>query len=57
MNKRIYKNNIIEVLSSLSDRNHQEDVWLNTNNPQGLVDSFGEAICMLFDDCVVGDYL
>jgi|CXWL01.1.fsa_nt_gi hypothetical protein len=57
MNKRVYKGNIVNILQGLSDRNYQERVWLNINNLEGLVDSFVEAVCMLFDDCVVGDYL
>ncbi len=57
MNKRIYKGNIVHILQGLSDRDYQEGVWLNRNNPKGLVDSFVEAANMLFDDCVVGDYL
>lgn len=57
MNKRVYKGNIVNILQGLSDRNYQEGVWLGKNNPEGLVDCYGEATCMLFDDCVVGDYL
>ncbi len=57
MNKRIYKGNIVGLLKDLADRNYQEGVWLNRNNPEGLADSFIEAVCMLFDDCVVKDYL
>jgi hypothetical protein len=57
MRERIYKGNIVHILRHLSDRNYQENVWLNRNNPEGLVDSFIEAANMLIDDCVVGDYL
>ena len=57
MNKRIYKGNIVHILKGLSDREYQEGIWLNRNNPKGLADSFVEAVCMLFDDCVVGYYL
>ena len=57
MNKRVYKGNIVNILQGLSDRIYQERVLLNINNSEGLVDSFVEAVCMLFDDCVVGDYL
>jgi hypothetical protein len=55
--KRVYKDNIIDVLKELSDKNYQNDVWLNRNNPNQWVGSFSEAACVLFDDCVVGDYL
>ncbi len=57
MNKRVYKGNIVNILQGLSDRDYQERVWLNINNSEEVVDSFVEACCMLFDDCVVGDYL
>jgi len=57
MNKRIYKGNIVSILYGLSNRDYQENIWLNRNNPRGLVDSFVETVNMLFDDCVVGDYL
>jgi hypothetical protein len=57
MNKRVYKGNIVHLLRHLSDRNYQENVWLSRNNPEGLVDCFVEAANMLFDDCVVVDYL
>lgn len=55
--KRVYKDNIVDVLKELADKNYQIDVWLNRNNPNNWVGSFTEAACMLFDDCVVGDYL
>ncbi len=57
MNKRVYKGNIVNILRGLSDRSYQERVWLNKNNLEGLVDSFVESCCMLFDDCVVKHYL
>lgn len=56
MNKKIYKGNIVRILQGLSDRGYQERVWLNRDS-RGIVDSFVEAANMLFDDCVVGDYL
>ncbi|MBX9726837.1 MAG: hypothetical protein K2X09_06190 [Rickettsiales bacterium] len=55
--KRVYKDNIVGILKGLSDKKYQNDVWLNRNNPNNLVDSFTEAACMLFDDCVVKHYL
>jgi len=55
--KRIYKNNIVSLLKELSDIEFQKNIWLNVNNPRGLVCSFVEAVNMLFDDCVVTEYL
>ena len=55
--KRIYTQNVIDCLQNLADRNYQETVWLNKNNVKNLIGSFTEACCMLFDDCVIIDYL
>lgn len=55
--KRIYIENVVDILKELADVKYQKDIWLNQNNPNNLVGSFTEAACMLFDDCVIGDYL
>lgn len=57
MKAKIYLSNVVELLEELSSKQFQVDIWLNTNNPKGLVASFIEAANMLFDDCVVGHYL
>ena len=57
MKKKIYKSNILSLLEGLASEKHQRGVWLNTDNPRNLVGSFVESINMLFDDCLVGDYL
>jgi len=57
MNERIYKRNIVKVLQELADKDYQKNIWLNTNNPHNLVGSFVEAANVLFDDCVIKDYL
>ncbi|TAE34223.1 MAG: hypothetical protein EAY65_03000 [Alphaproteobacteria bacterium] len=49
----IYKKFIIEGLKELSDRDFQEKIWTNTDNPEGLVASFTEAFIQLFEDSLV----
>lgn len=44
-------------MSELADRDYQVRVWVNYVEKAVMTLSYGEAICMLFDDCVVGDYL
>jgi len=55
--KRIYKENVVDILKELVDIQYQKDIWLNQNNPNNWIGSFTEAANMLFDDCVIGDYL
>ena len=55
--KRVYKDNVVDVLKDFADKQYQYNVWLNRNNPNNWVGSFGETACMLFDDCVISDYL
>ena len=57
MTKVIYKENIEGILSELSDGNYQERVWVQASHEDGMTISFVESINMLFDDCLVGDYL
>ena len=57
MNRCIYKDNITGILSDLADLDYQRNIWTNLDNPNNLCSSFVEAANMLFDDCVVGDYL
>jgi hypothetical protein len=57
MNKRVYKGNIVGILKELTDVAYQRHVWSQADRKPGMTISYVEAICMLFDDCVVGDYL
>jgi len=57
MKKWIYIKNIVGILKELADRDYQKRIWLNTGDGPGMTISFVEAVNMLFDDCVVGDYL
>jgi hypothetical protein len=49
----IFKNHFFESLKELSDRNYQERIWTNKDNPEGLVASFTEAAILLWDDALV----
>ncbi|MDX2095028.1 MAG: hypothetical protein SFW64_03720 [Alphaproteobacteria bacterium] len=55
MNNRwgIYKAHLIEGLQELADRQYQNDIWLNQNNPSHSVGSFIEAALAVFDDSLV----
>lgn len=57
MKERIYLENVVHILYGLADKNYQTNIWLNTYNPKGLVDSFVESANMLFDDCIITDLL
>lgn len=55
MNTRygIYRAHLIEGLQELADRQYQQDIWLNQNNPNNWVGSFDEASNNVFDDALV----
>jgi len=55
--KRIYKENVVDILKELADIQYQKNIWLNQSNPNNWIGSFTEAANMLFDDCVISDYL
>lgn len=55
--KRIYKDNVVGILRELADEHYQKQAWLNAGLKPVMTISFTEAACMLFDDCVIGDYL
>ena len=58
MKKKIYKGNMVGILAELADVNYQKAAWLYPNRQKpNMTISFIEAANMLFDDCVVGDYL
>ena len=44
------KKNIYEDIVELSDLTLQRKLWLNENNDTGLISSFEELYCRLFDD-------
>ncbi len=55
MTKRseIFKNHFFESLKELSDRDYQERIWINRENPEGLTSSFTEAAIQFWDDSLV----
>lgn len=57
MIKKVYKENIVGILKEMADENYQRKTWLYASPMPGMTISFVEAANMLFDDCVVGDYL
>jgi len=53
----IFKNHFFEALQELSDRDYQERIWANKNNPEGLVASFTEAAILFWEDALVSSAL
>lgn len=53
----IFKGHFFNSLRQLSDRDYQERIWANQNNPEGLVASYTEAVIGFFDDALVADAL
>lgn len=43
-------NNIRRKIKELSDTTLQRKLWLNEGNNTGLISSYAEAMCTLFDD-------
>lgn len=43
-------NNIRALIVELSDVSLQRKLWLNENNDTGLISSYDELMCSLFDD-------
>lgn len=41
---------IYDAIYEISDLNLQKKLWLNQNNDTGLISSYTEAMCSLFDD-------
>lgn len=52
-NIEIFKGHFFDFLKELSDRDFQESVWANRNNPEGWISSYTEATIGLFDDALV----
>ncbi|MCH2546799.1 MAG: hypothetical protein MK052_04210 [Alphaproteobacteria bacterium] len=53
----IFKNHLFEALAELSDRDFQERIWANKDNPEGWVTSFTEAAIQFWDDSLLSDAL
>jgi hypothetical protein len=53
---RITKN-IYDKIIELSDVDLQRKLWLNKNNDTGLISSYVELMCSLFDDYCFNDYV
>lgn len=55
--KEIIIRYIYERLSELSDLDLQRKLWLNENNETGLISSYSELMCSLFDDFTFGEFI
>ena len=55
--RKINRALLLSGLRDLAYKQYQIDIWLNQNNPDGLVDSFVEAVIAVFDDTGVIDAL
>ena len=51
--REIFKNHFFESLEELCNRDFQESIWANKNNPEGWVSSFTEAAIQFWDDALV----
>ena len=55
MNKII--ESIYRMIIELSDLSLQRKLWLNENNDTGLISSYTEVMCSLFDDFSFDDFI
>lgn len=55
MNSRI--ENIYRLINELSNLSLQRKLWLNENNDTGLISSYSELMCSLFDDYDIDSFL
>lgn len=53
----IITKNIYDDITELSDLNLQKKLWLNKNNDTGLISSYVEVMCRLFDDNGFDDFI
>ena len=53
----IISKNIYKDINELSDLSLQKKLWLNENNDTGLISSYDEVMCRLFDDNGVDDFI
>lgn len=56
-NIEIFKEHFFNSLKELSDRDFQERIWANRDNPEGWVSSYTEAAIGLFDDALLTNAL
>ncbi len=49
--------NIYRLIFELSDIKLQRKLWLNKNNDSGLISSYSELMCSLFDDFNFDDFI
>lgn len=49
--------NINRMIIELSDLSLQRKLWLNENNDTGLISSYTELMCSLFDDFSFDDFI
>lgn len=49
--------NIYDDIVELSDLSLQKKLWLNENNDTGLISSYTEVMCRLFDDNDFDDFV
>lgn len=50
-------NNIYNSIKELSNLELQRKLWLNENNDTGLISSYNEVMCRLFDDDGFDDFI
>lgn len=55
MNKII--ENIYRLVAELANLSLQRKLWLNENNDTGLISSYSELMCSLFDDFSFDDFV
>lgn len=53
----IITQNIYNDIIELSDLSLQRKLWLNENNDTGLISSYVEVMCRLFDDSGLDDFI
>ena len=54
--RQIIENTYNKIIE-LSDLSLQRKIWLNENNDTGLISSFAELMCSLFDDFNFDDFI
>lgn len=54
---KIYSEILLGSLKDLSDKEYQDNIWLNKNNPKNLVSSFTESANNFLGDALIADAL
>ncbi|EKQ39866.1 MULTISPECIES: hypothetical protein [Leptospira] len=49
--------NIYNLIAEIADLNLQRKLWLNKDNDTGLISSYNEVMCTLFDDYGFDEFL